>query len=175
MLTKLHYHMTQNERVCTSHGTRCLLLGLPDTAQVDWVENHSCCTEIVHFLEENSTLRQKRFLQSFYSGSYTPSLRSLSLNNIPENCWNAEAEDYLSEIGIPGVKDSGPEPAVERYLKEQKTIWINHHSLGIQTPSILKVFVEKLQKTKKMFFSQLTREKALIVWYIGLWRGTVLR
>lgn len=58
---------------------------------------------------------------------------------MPENCWNAaseciQADDYLSEIGIPSVKHSGPEPGVERYLQKDKIIWINYHSLGIKTP-----------------------------------------
>lgn len=38
-----------------SHMSCHMGQGLPDTAQVDWVENDSCGTEIVHFLKEKRT------------------------------------------------------------------------------------------------------------------------
>lgn len=73
---------------------------------------------------------------------------------------------YLGQIGIPSVKHSGPEPCIERYLKKRRSMWLNAWS----PPSL------RHKSDSYMFVCNgLTREKALIVWYMGLWRGTVLR
>lgn len=90
-LSKFNYHVTQK----TSRHT-CLLLGLPDTTQVDWVENDSRCAEIVHFLEENSTFRQKRMVTGWHG------LNTAVLNKIKKEIIMA----VCTSSGIFNVSDS---------------------------------------------------------------------
>lgn len=46
-------------------------------------------------------------------------LRKVTAGNVLRKVTAEQADnDYLSEIGISSVKDCGPEPSIERYLKK---------------------------------------------------------
>lgn len=37
---------------------------------------------------------------------------------------STEVHNYLSQVGVPGVKHRGPEPGIERYLKKDRSTWL---------------------------------------------------
>lgn len=116
---------------------------LPDTAQVDGVKNHSCCTEIVHFLNERS---QKKMTSVLYFTVYCTLLISLGRH------FSSSSHNKATSI-------SGFYSKLNRWLNRVKWIELN---MKWMKPRIIWSTWVRWRKTKPCWCCFISAEDAII-------------